>query len=285
VYKWFFVSLVLLTICGSLFAAWRQGIVCILEESRAFANYKIVTAEVISSKINKYPSPKSHRRYYYEPIVEYRYSVDGKEYVSNRVAVLTRHGHNWSHTIVERYAKGKEVQAYYDPQNPSEAFLLREYYFGPYGNALIIMPLLVCGICMGIWVWTEWFKRRKPIAADNNWFEIKPEISIKSKFVESIFITFLWYIAGILLCGHYFLVADRPYSLESVIFSSIYGVAGVIPLVFVVRLWLLIRFLISSFIHLCNTWNQLIRTASSAAVVPVGHYERINNNPYYSCVR
>jgi hypothetical protein len=61
----------------------------------------------------------------YDVHVEYAYSVDGQAYVSKRIAPRYRSMHTLSEaqTFVTRYQRVPANTCYYDPSNPSVAFL------------------------------------------------------------------------------------------------------------------------------------------------------------------
>ncbi len=60
----------------------------------------------------------------YSPTVEYRYSVDGREYHGNEINVRG-HGTSLSEVqaILAKYPAGRAVNVYYNPARPAEALL------------------------------------------------------------------------------------------------------------------------------------------------------------------
>lgn len=84
----------------------------------------------------------------YEPVVVYRYYVNDRAYTASRVTPLrmSRNG-RCAHRIVAKYRKGATYTAYYDPADPSEAFLMRTRSILPW--AFIVIPgigLLILGL-------------------------------------------------------------------------------------------------------------------------------------------
>ena len=60
----------------------------------------------------------------YEPLVEYRYTVDGKILTGNRIAIgLTRLPLEKAQEFVDKHPIGAAVPVYYNPKNPKESRL------------------------------------------------------------------------------------------------------------------------------------------------------------------
>jgi hypothetical protein len=78
------------------------------------------------------------------PAVRYHFSVGGTSYTSDRVTPFSesRSG-SWAHTVAARYHAGQAVTAYYNPANPSDAYLERQVRIMPF--ALIVFPLAFMG--------------------------------------------------------------------------------------------------------------------------------------------
>lgn len=242
-YRWIYIILVPLLTFGSGYAIIEAGITDILKQHHKITTYKPVEAEVISSEVRKsFYKRDGNKLAGYKPFVEFKYRVGDKEYVSSEVTTIRKSGwYNWAKRIAQRYKKEATVLAYYNPEEPSQAFLLKEYCFRPYANCLIFMPFLAVGIWMGIWMWTEWFKKREPVPQADGWFEFLPEVSNKDKLMGLTLVTALWHVVGLLSCGHYFAVAGGSYGTAPIIITTIYEVAGCIPLAFLIRVWLLGR--------------------------------------------
>jgi uncharacterized protein DUF3592 len=71
------------------------------------------------------------------------------------------HDQRWAEGIIGRYQVGRPVTAYYNPRDPSEAFLLKQY---------AVAPWILCGI--GLPLIAPWFVfgpgralRRRPRSA------------------------------------------------------------------------------------------------------------------------
>ena len=58
----------------------------------------------------------------------YRYEVSGRAYESSRIAVAVEHGDQSFQTqqqLAARFPVGAEVLVYYDPENPTDAALIK----------------------------------------------------------------------------------------------------------------------------------------------------------------
>ena len=123
------------------------GIASLVQAVRA-RSWPTVLAEVTSSKVEEGTSSigtggnrSSYRSFI--PRVEYRYTVEGKSYLSQHILLggARNPGQDSAEQIVARYPVGARVAAYYDPSNPGRAFL--EYtVIGPVlGFALAVVFL------------------------------------------------------------------------------------------------------------------------------------------------
>ena len=107
---------------------WSQ----IGEQHRLLSTAREVAATVIASIVEWQPGP-SDRRSEYKPDVRFKYVVDAKSHESSMVAPGRDSGrHGWAHETVKKFPAGATTTAYYDPSDPSVAFLLKEYLPDPY---------------------------------------------------------------------------------------------------------------------------------------------------------
>jgi hypothetical protein len=120
----------------SLFLA--VGGTMLVKEQRRLTTYQPVTATVLSNRIEEHSDSDGST---YEPVVVYRYRVNDREYTASRVTPLkeSRSG-GWARRVTSRYQVGNDYTAFYDPQEPSEAFLMRSRSFLPW--AFVVIPLM-----------------------------------------------------------------------------------------------------------------------------------------------
>lgn len=106
-------------------------------------NYKPVKATVLSYEIKEHKRYRRGAGFTYEPIIKYKYLVDGKEFISNKILAVKefpfRDGdtESWSIKIIQKYNTEADVTAYYNPKKPGSSFLVRDILFSPYGKILI----------------------------------------------------------------------------------------------------------------------------------------------------
>lgn len=89
--------------------------------------YIPVDARVLESRVRKIVTS---RRILYEPYIEYRYTVEGQTYNSTRLGYGSKpipEGYDGTvKSYVAVYPAGKNITAYYNPENPSESVLTNQ---------------------------------------------------------------------------------------------------------------------------------------------------------------
>ena len=121
------------------------GATMIYNENRRLTTYRPVEATVLATRVEEHSDSDGST---YEPVVEYRYYVNDREYTASRVTPLkmSRSG-GWASRVIAKYRTGATYMAYYDPANPSEAFIMRTRSFIPW--AFVIIPtigLVILGV-------------------------------------------------------------------------------------------------------------------------------------------
>jgi hypothetical protein len=114
------------------------GATMAFNENRRLTTYRPVEATVLSTRVDEHSDSDGST---YEPVVEYRYFVNDRPYTASRVTPLkmSRSG-RWAHRVIAKYSVGATYMAYYDPADPSEAFLMRTRSFIPW--AFILIPTI-----------------------------------------------------------------------------------------------------------------------------------------------
>ncbi len=133
-----------------------SGVVhCLAERSEA-ESFAPVQAKVLYSGIYSFRSGGRHPHTSYGVRVGYEYTVDGKKYECDRLAVSQVNSNNYSHHkyVAGKYKEGDTVTAYVSPVDPRVAVLERSGGLGNIGLLLgmglfgLVGLVLVCG---GIW--------------------------------------------------------------------------------------------------------------------------------------
>lgn len=232
------------TLMPAIFLAVGGGMAW--SQHRRIATGQPVEALVERAEVIAQSGSGRNRRTNYVPSITYRYSVQGREYVSDTVLPLSFSSSNrsWASAIVARYQPGAKATAYYDPANPAEAFLLREYSFFPYiftvfpGLFLGLgLPMLASGLgLIGAPPAGADAGVAKPSAAEPNWFELPPAKTLRATVLGR-FIGAGSMLAGLIGPAHYFLVADRPYSTVAFGFVGVYVLVLLIPVAMGIHAW------------------------------------------------
>jgi hypothetical protein len=147
-------TLIFLPFLGlSLF--FLYGSVRTVQQQARAADFLAVPAEVVESRV-QYIRTVSRRRW--EVRIVYTYTVDGTRYQSSRLGFDTRpriEGYEGTEaSYAEAFPVGKQITAYYDPEEPATAVLTRRQdrsplrFFIPLGllgffSLLIFGPLLL----------------------------------------------------------------------------------------------------------------------------------------------
>ncbi|MBI3736002.1 DUF3592 domain-containing protein [Candidatus Sumerlaeota bacterium] len=143
-----------------------------------------IEARILSKNIEEHSSTDSHGHHStsYQPVVEYVYDVGTQHYTAKRVTPLNiSSGRGWAEEMIAPFRVGGNCTAYYNPENPGEAFLVRKYSFFPY--VFILFPMVF--IALAIWIISGGFWRgmdpRPPIPRPGGWHEVPGATKIASQ--------------------------------------------------------------------------------------------------------
>ena len=117
------------------------------KEHRRLSVFQPVEATVLSTRVDEHSDSDGST---YEPVVVYRYRVGDRSYTASRVTPLkeSRSG-SWASRVAGRYAVGGTYTAYYDPENPADAYLLRSRSVIPWAFvvfSVVGLAFIVAGI-------------------------------------------------------------------------------------------------------------------------------------------
>ena len=108
---------------GGIFAAFGTWLVS--SQIHALKTWLPVKAHVFHRHIRSVDSNNSDTTY--EPRVWYTYTVGGQKYTSHRAIYGSESsGYSWAEKIVNQYPVGHNCTAYYNPQDPTQAFLVHK---------------------------------------------------------------------------------------------------------------------------------------------------------------
>lgn len=110
-------------IVGGIFAA--IGTLLVGSQIHALNTWLPVQAHVIHRHIRSDDSGNSDTTY--EPRVWYTYIVRGQKYTSHRAIYGSESsGYSWAEKIVNQFPVGQTCTAYYNPHDPTQAFLVHK---------------------------------------------------------------------------------------------------------------------------------------------------------------
>ena len=129
-------KILLFLVCAVLGALALFSVPWTLRQHRAMTSYLPIAVRITSSSI--VPVDRDS----YGARIEYEYQVGGKTYSSRRVYPVDNaqgplsSSHAEGAKLVAHYPAGTQQQGYYDPQDPSYAYLQRKVLFFPYMGLL-----------------------------------------------------------------------------------------------------------------------------------------------------
>lgn len=163
----------------------------------------------------------------YRPVVEYRYTVDGRTLQGDHVYPLSiSAGRGWAERTIERFRDGETVAVYYRPERPDKTFLLRHYSFFPYLFLLFPQVFVGLGLAMALGAGASRAKPPTPVAGNDGWFALRPSRGIAARQRAAWIAAALWFGVGLAACGHYFSRAVAPYEPVALWTTAIYTALG-----------------------------------------------------------
>lgn len=100
-----------------------------VRKARAMRGYRSARGSVIARDVVAIPGGDTREAAFgegggYTPKLTYRFTVEGREYTSDRLGYATR---GFKHAVARRRADAypDEVEVWFDPANPAEAYLER----------------------------------------------------------------------------------------------------------------------------------------------------------------
>ena len=130
-------------------------------------NWDKGTATITSSEIEKTESRSKDAQGFtqtstsYSVTVKYSYTVEGSNYEGNTVGFGTM-SHNERSDAQEElksYPKGKTIDVYYDPENPSDS-VLNKGVFWPMYIVIVVMVIILIGSIWASFALTKYLKKR-----------------------------------------------------------------------------------------------------------------------------
>jgi hypothetical protein len=188
-----------------------------------------VAATIVAMDIEKHVShsSKGGTTTTYKPIVEYRYEVDGRSYVSRTVFPLSESGsYGWARSVVDRFSPGQRVEAYRNSRRPEKAFLIRRYSFFPYFFVVFASVFVSIGAGVGAGASGTGAKPARAVPAAEGWCEVLPLTRV-ANYRRGVWTGCLMFeTIGILAFVHYFKCAAPSFEVTAFVAAAIYALVG-----------------------------------------------------------
>lgn len=127
----------------------------VYEQEQALRSYESTEATVIGTGVDRDVDREVNEpdSVTYQPIVEYRYRVDGETYTAENVypgGTSSRSDRDWAEGVVDDYRQGETVTAYYNPGNPGEAYLVKQRDLAKFAFVLLPLGFIAIGLLV-VW--------------------------------------------------------------------------------------------------------------------------------------
>lgn len=189
-------------------------------QQNALSHFQSTSAIVLKNEV------KHSRSGGFTPDVLYTYTVNGNIYESSRVAPLRINGStDWAESVSRRI-QAEASTAYYNPLDPSQAYLLPIGRFRPYGLILAAITLLTLSVFP---VRAGGVLSRKPVAISGgpfDWYELSPGGSYPDRAMIWCTATVLWFVLGIAVIAHYYTNTPPAHELIAAASTSLYALFG-----------------------------------------------------------
>lgn len=127
------------------------GAVLAHRQERRLATYVEAEAEIVSGRIDTWQTTsKGRTSTHHRPVIEYDYVVGGRTYRSEQLGPTSEMGTSseFADRVLAQFPVGTRHPCWHDPDDPGDAFLLRETSFMPYLFVVIGSPFLAMGLLL-----------------------------------------------------------------------------------------------------------------------------------------
>jgi len=186
-------------------------------ESLSAETTAIVLSKQIISRSKHTGGTSGKTTCYHKPIVHFRFEVQDRTFSSTSIfphdfevggmMVFTR-------APLDKFEVDQETKAYYNPDDPKQACLVRRPSWEPYAGVLGSMIAL----CI---VLATWPLQQTQGSAARRW--------------KALLIAVLWHAVGLAVAGHYFYLAGLDYGGGALLLFGFYTLLGLMPVGTVLR--------------------------------------------------
>ena len=229
---------------GFGFIIFFLGIRNIYVQLYHITHFKPVEAKILASSVKVSRGadvgPGGYKDYH-EPDITYEYTVGGKKYKSDTVVIPcfgSIEGEEWAKEVVNAYKKGTKATAYYNPENPSDSFLLKKCFFiEHYGNLVIAAPCYIIAFLLWMYFFGYAFNfyKEPEQTQDERWYEMIADMRNTDKLRMAVSALIIWLSFSIPAFGLYFWVAKPPYTSFAITTLKISSFLTLIPVAFITK--------------------------------------------------
>ena len=144
-------------VCAFLGIFATVGVTLAWKQAEKVTGAQRVPAVILSKELHSHQSRDSdgHTSTVYRPDITYRCDFDGGQVVSEDVYPFTvstggKSGREAAKKVLAQYEIGQQVQAWFNPRDPGQTFLIREISFFPY--VFILMPGAILAVLIAVFV-------------------------------------------------------------------------------------------------------------------------------------
>lgn len=173
-------------------------------------------------------------------LVKYEYQQVGQDYVGYRTAPLPRWTrHQTAERLADAFQINQAVMIAVDPDDPKKSYLVTERAGQFYPYALILLGVGM-GLLLLLPLQSGGMFERKPMRFaqdDYDWYHLRESKPLQKALIINVVILAAWIFLGLLTMIHY-LGSVKPAHFDFfVVFAGVYAIAGVLPLLKVIRLF------------------------------------------------
>lgn len=195
----------------------------IIEQHLKNMTYKPVSAVVLHTGTAE-KSDVGRRDVTYKPVVKFEYHVKNKRYTSGNLYSIPRFSDiEWARSVAGQFDKGDEVHAFYNPEDPADAYLIKYFAFFPYLITLAsLLPFLFGSIAVAI---PETYNAPRKVSEGK--FEIEARTGIAKERLGFGIGSISYLFIGLPALAHFFYYVKPPYSLPVYIVTAVYGIIAI----------------------------------------------------------
>ena len=209
-----------------------------IHQRRIIETYRPVQARVLLRRVVTVYSSGNDASISYQPVVRYRYRINGHSYTSQRYNIMNDSAsYSWAQTCIHRYHVGQRCTAWYDPENPNLAMLDHTASFMPTAFMLFALPFISVGIGVLYGAFTHTEQNNPPQPSEPSWYTLLPEANLRKSERLWLIIALVLDAALFFIFWNYFSLATRPYGLLVQIVTTLCAIVALIPMIFIWRMY------------------------------------------------